>query len=150
MFPDAKIIFAIRDPRDVVLSCFRRTFKMNPSMYEFTSMLGTANLYDAVMESGEIYLERLPLTVHRVRYEDVVADFEVAARSLCDFLEVEWSEQLKEFAHTRRSIATPSSAQVARGLYEEGVGQWRHYAFAFEPVMPILRPWIDKFGYAPA
>jgi tetratricopeptide (TPR) repeat protein len=148
MFPYAKIIFAMRDPRDIVLSCFRRSFKMNPSMYEFNSMERAADFYDAVMQAGEVYLETLPLTVHRVRYEDVVADFEGAARGLCEFLGVEWSEQLKDFARTNRAIATPSSTQVARGLYEEGVGQWRRYAFAFEPVMPVLQPWIDKFGYA--
>ena len=37
VFPDAKIIFALRDPRDVVLSCFRRSFNMNASMYEFNT-----------------------------------------------------------------------------------------------------------------
>ena len=37
LFPNAKIIFAVRDPRDVVLSCFRRSFNMNASMYEFNS-----------------------------------------------------------------------------------------------------------------
>ena len=55
---------------------------------------------------------------------------------------------LKDFADTERAIATPSSAQVGRGLYDEGVGQWRRYANAMDPVMPILQPWVDKFGYA--
>jgi tetratricopeptide (TPR) repeat protein len=148
MFPGAKIIFAVRDPRDVVLSCFRRSFNMNANMYEFNTLDGAARFYDAVMTAGEVYLERLPLAVHRLRHESLVADFEVEGRALCDFLGVDWTDKLKDFASTERTIATPSSAQVGRGLNAEGVGHWRHYAAALEPVMPILQPWVEKFGYA--
>jgi len=150
MFPDAKVIFALRDPRDVVLSCFRRSFNMNANMYELTTLEGAARLYDAVMSAGDIYLERLPIEVLRIRNEDVVDDFDGASRQLCDFLRVDWTPDLRDFAATRRNIATPSSAQVARGLSSEGVGHWRHYAFALEPVLPILQPWIEKFGYPAA
>jgi tetratricopeptide (TPR) repeat protein len=147
LFPEASIIFALRDPRDVVLSCFRRAFKMNASMYEFTNLERAAFYYDAVMSAGEVYLARLPLKVHRLRYEDLVADFEGEGRSLCEFLGVEWTPALQNFAATERTIATPSSTQVARGLYSEGAGQWRNYADQLAPVAPILAPWVEKFGY---
>ena len=149
LFPGAKIIFALRDPRDVVLSCFRRSFNMNASMYEFNSIEGAAHYYAAVMAAGEAYRERLSLQIHFLRYEDLVTDFEGQARKLCDFLGVEWTEKLKDFAQTARGrpIATPSSTQVGRGLYAEGAGQWRHYDFALKPVLPILQPWIERFGY---
>jgi tetratricopeptide (TPR) repeat protein len=150
MFPNAKLIFALRDPRDVVLSCFRRSFNMNANMYELTTLEGAARLYDAVMSAGEAYLEQLPIEVLRIRNEDVVDDFDGASRRLCDFLHVDWTPGLRDFAATPRNIATPSSAQVARGLSGEGVGHWRHYAPALEPVLPILQPWIEKFGYPAA
>jgi Flp pilus assembly protein TadD len=150
MFPEAKFIFALRDPRDVVLSCFRRSFNMNANMYEFNSVFGAARFYDAVMKAGEAYLERLPVKVHQVRHEDMVADFDAAAGALCDFLAVEWTPILRQFASTERTIATPSGAQIAKGLNAEGVGHWRNYAFALEPVATILGPWIEKFGYPPA
>ncbi|HEY1879693.1 MAG TPA: sulfotransferase [Caulobacteraceae bacterium] len=148
VFPEAKIIFALRDPRDVVLSSFRRAFKMNASMYEFTSLESSARFYDAVMAAGETYTARLPLKVHRLRYEDLVTDFEREGRALCDFLGVEWTPTLQNFAATDRTLATPSGPQVARGLYSEGVGQWRNYARQLEPVAAILAPWIEKFGYS--
>jgi hypothetical protein len=148
VFPGAKIIFALRDPRDVVLSCFRRSFKINAGSYEFNTLEGAARFYDAVMTAGEVYFARLPLEVHRLRYEDLVVDFEGQARALCAFLGVEWTDGLKDFADTERAIGTPSSTQVRRGLYEEGVGQWRHYAAAMEAVMPVLQPWVEKFAYA--
>ena len=151
LFPYAKYIFAIRDPRDVVLSCFRRSFNMNPAMYEFNTLEGAARYYDAVMRAGAAYLDRLPLEVYRVKYEDLVADFDGVAQDICGFIDVEWTEDLRNFARTvgERRIATPSSVQIARGLYTEGVGQWRPYAFALKSVMPILRPWVETFGYDP-
>lgn len=152
LFPAARIIFALRDPRDVVLSCFRRSFNMNASMYEFNSIEGAAHYYAAVMEAGQAYLEKLPLQTHYIRYEDLVSDFEGQSRALCKFLDVDWTDKLKDFAETARgrSIATPSSTQVGRGLYSEGAGQWRNYDFALKPVLPILQPWIERFGYDPA
>ena len=148
VFPEAKIIFALRDPRDVVLSCFRRSFAINGVTYEFDTLERAARMYDAVMSAADVYFARLPLRSHRIRYEDLVADFEGQTRALCDFLGVEWTDQLKDFAATERAINTPSSTQVRRGLYEEGAGQWRNYAGQMAPALPILAPWIEKFGYA--
>jgi hypothetical protein len=42
LFPDAKILFALRDPRDVVFSCFRRRFGMTQQMFELLTLEGTA------------------------------------------------------------------------------------------------------------
>jgi hypothetical protein len=148
VFPDAKIIFTVRDPRDVVLSCFRRSFAINGVTYEFNSLENTARMYEAVMAAGETYLARLPFKLHRMRYEDLVADFDREGRTLCDFLGVEWTDKLRDFASTERAISTPSSTQVRRGLYEEGAGQWRNYAEPMAGVIPLLQPWIEKFGYA--
>jgi len=149
-FPTAKIIFMIRDPRDVVLSCFRRGFSINPMTYEFTTLEGTARYYAAVMEAGAAYLDRLPLDTLKIRYESLVADFEGQTKAMCDFLGIEWTARLRDFADTARAnaINTPSSTQVGRGLYESGVDQWRNYDFALKPVLPILQPWIEKFGYS--
>ena len=54
LFPSARILFALRDPRDVVLSCFRRRFGMNPAMYQLLTLEGAAAFYDAVMRLSEL------------------------------------------------------------------------------------------------
>jgi tetratricopeptide (TPR) repeat protein len=151
LFPGVKVLFAQRDPRDVVLSCFRRAFQMNAGMYQFVTLEGTARYYDAVMSLAEVYRRTLPLDMHVIRYENLVTDFEGETRAVCEFLGADWSESLSEFANTARDrqIRTPSAAQVRQGLYATGAGQWRRYAAHLEPVMPILRPWIERFGYEP-
>jgi tetratricopeptide (TPR) repeat protein len=152
LFPNARILFARRDPRDVVLSCFRRRFGMNPAMYQLLTLEGAASFYDAVMRLSELYRERLPLPQHLVRYESLVEDFECTARAACDFLGLEWNEGMVDFAAKARTrgISTPSAAQVARGLNREGQGAWRRYGEQMAAVLPILEPWVERFGYAKA
>jgi tetratricopeptide (TPR) repeat protein len=151
LFPNARILFARRDPRDVVLSCFRRRFAMNSAMYQLLTIEGAAVYYDAVMQLSELYREVLPLPQHIVRYESLVDDFEGTARATCDFLGLEWDPALFNFADKARmrGIATPSAAQVARGLNREGQGTWRRYREQLAPVLPLLEPWVQRFGYEP-
>jgi tetratricopeptide (TPR) repeat protein len=149
LFPDARLLFAQRDPRDVVLSCFRRRFAMNAAMYELLTLEGAAAYYDAVMRLSETYQDLLSLPRQLVRYESLVEDFEGTARAVCDFLGLEWHRGLLDFAANARSrgIATPSAAQVVRGLNREGQGVWRRYREQMAPVLPLLVPWVRRFGY---
>jgi Tfp pilus assembly protein PilF len=149
LFPNAKVLFALRDPRDVILSCFRRRFGMNAAMYQLLTLDGAAAYYDAVMRLVDQYTDKLPLSLHHVRYENLVADLRAEAEGVCRFIGVPWDDSMLDFAETARSreIRTPSARQVRRGLYREGVDQWRAYAKHLAPVMPLLAPWIEKFGY---
>jgi Tfp pilus assembly protein PilF len=151
LFPGARILFALRDPRDVVLSCFRRRFEMTPQMYELTSLETAANYYDLVMQLCDLYRRTLALEICDVRYEDMVGNFDEETRRVCTFLGVEWHPGLREFASSapKRSVATPSGPQLARGLFMQSMGQWRRYATQLAPILPRLEPWVARFGYAP-
>lgn len=149
LFPTAKVLLALRDPRDVVLSCFRRQFEVDLIKLELLDLETTARFYDRVMRYGELCRESLPIDVHVHRYEDMVADFEQSVRAVCAFLGIPWQDSMKDFAATARNqdIRSPSADQVRRGLYTDGVGQWRRYEKQLAPILPILRPWIERFGY---
>jgi Flp pilus assembly protein TadD len=149
LFPGAKVLFALRDPRDVVLSCFRRRFGMNAGMFEFTGLETTAAYYGAVMRLTDIYREKLALDILDTSHEALVADFEPEVRRVCDFLGVAFHEGMRAFAQRARgqNIDTPSSAQVARGLTAQGLDQWRRYAVPLQPVLPWLAPFVARFGY---
>jgi hypothetical protein len=151
IFPDAKIIVALRDPRDAVLSAFQQRFGMNPAMAQMLELGSAARYYDAAMTLLERCREKLPLDMHQVRYEDVVADLEGAARGLAAFLDLPFEPAMLEFSATarRRDIATPSARQVVQPLYARSVGRWRAYAYHLSPVLPLLAPWAERFGYPP-
>ena len=149
LFPKAIILFAERDPRDVVLSAFRRNFRMNPAMAQFTDLGSTARFYISVMKLAELYRERLPITLVPVRHERLVTNFEPEVRRICAALALDWQPQMADFAERARTrtIRTPSAQQVRRGLYADALGQWRRYASELAPVAPLLRPWVERLGY---
>jgi tetratricopeptide (TPR) repeat protein len=151
LFPDAKILFARRDPRDVVLSCFRRRFAMSNSAYQLLTLPGAANYYDAAMSLAERLAPAMSANTLVVRHESLVDDFDKAIGEVCSFLGLEWSDAMRNFADKARdrAVATPSGAQLARGLSAEGVGAWRRYAAQLEPALPTLATWVAKFGYDP-
>ena len=148
LFPQAKILFVRRDPRDVVLSCFRRRFRMNPAMYQMLTLPGAAHFYDAVMDFSAQARPLLGLEWLDVQYEQLMADFAAETRAICAFLGLEWTASMGEFAERvpRRERATPSIAQLARGLDASGVGHWQHYRAAIETVQPALARWIEGPG----
>jgi tetratricopeptide (TPR) repeat protein len=152
LFPRAKILFARRDPRDVVISCFKHRFRANPLTVEFTDLARTAQVYDRFMQLADIYREKLPLNVHVHRHEDLVEDLDAQTQAICAFIGVDWDANMRNFVETanRRNIRTPSAGQVRKGLNRDGVAAWRKYGDSIDVIKPILAPWAERFGYPAA
>lgn len=151
LFPDAKIILALRHPCDVVFSCFVTNFRANDGMSSFLRLDTAAELYDLSFDYLHRAQELLKLPMHRVVYENVVADRERELKPLFEFLELDWSDQVLEHEATakgRGRIKTASYAQVVEPLYTRSAGRWWNYRKQLEPIFPVLRPWIEKFGYS--
>jgi hypothetical protein len=151
LFPEAKIVFAVRDPRDVIFSCFRRQFAPSRFTLEFRTLESTAGFYDATMRLAELCRPNLGDSMLDIRNEDLIADFDAQSQRLCAFAGVPWSEAMRNFevAARDRTLTTRSSHQIKRGLVKDGVGAWRRYAGQLAPVLPILAPWVERFGYPP-
>jgi hypothetical protein len=151
LFPEARILFAVRDPRDVVLSCLRNNFQLNAMTYAFTDLQETAACYGASMALAEIYRAILPLGWLDVRHESLIADFEPGLAAICGFLGLAPDPAMLDVGATARgrSVRTPSARQVRVGLNLGGVGRWRPYGRELAPVLSALAPWVERFGYEP-
>jgi tetratricopeptide (TPR) repeat protein len=150
LFPDARIILALRHPCDVVLSCYLTNFKLNDGMANFLRLDSAAELYDLSFRYFEQAREVLQPTVHSIVYENIVADRDRELRPLFDFLGLEWHDDVLAHETTARSrghIKTASYAQVVEPIYSRSAGRWRNYRKHLESVIPILKPWAEKFGY---
>jgi tetratricopeptide (TPR) repeat protein len=150
LFPESRIILAVRHPCDVVLSCFVTNFKPNNGMVSFLQLKTAAELYDLSFSYFERACELLKPAVHTVVYENIVADRGRELRPLFQFLGLPWDERVLDHQTTARSrghIKTASYAQVVEPIYTRSSGRWLNYRKHLEPILPILRPWAEKFGY---
>ena len=150
IFPDAKIILAVRHPCDVALSCYTTNFKLNDGMSSFLRLDTTAELYDLSFSYFDRVQRLLPMATHTVVYEKVVADRGRELKGLLEFLGLAWSDDVLDHQKTalnRGRIKTASYSQVSEPIYSRSSGRWRNYRAHLEPILPVLKPWIEKFGY---
>ena len=152
LFPTAKILFCLRDPRDVVFGCFRRTFRMNATIFEYTTVETLAKLYSLNMQLGELYFAKLDVEKHTHKHEALVANMDAELETLCRFLGIDVDPAMRDVAATasRRDVRTPSARQIRDGLNASGVAYWTHYRRHLEAILPTLEPWALKFGYESA
>ena len=151
VFPEARIILALRHPADCSLSCFMQDFEPNAAMLNFTSLEGTSNLYDLVMSLWERYEAHLSLNVRRVHYEKLIGDLRGEVEPVLNFLGLEWDEAMADpaaHARARGTIRTPSYAQVTQPIYSTSADRWRRYEKHLAPMMPKLEKHIRHFGYS--
>jgi tetratricopeptide (TPR) repeat protein len=149
LFPGVKVIVALRDPRDCVLSNYFQMYELNPAMANNLSLSGSARQYAEVMELYLLFRTFMPGNLHEVRYEDVVGSFKNECSKLLDFLGLAWEDGLERFHETasHRRIHTPSYDQVTRPLYTDAIGKWKNYSRHLEEVAPLLQPFVETFGY---
>lgn len=151
-FPIAKFVFTLRHPCDVVLSCFMQNFQISENRISFLDLRSAASMYAATMAHWERCREVMPLDVHTIRYEDMVVNLEQELRSLVAFLGLNWNDGLldhQRVAKERGHIRTPSYSQVTEEIYTRSSGRWQKYREHLDPVLPVLAPWVEKFGYDP-
>ena len=142
LFPDARILLALRDPRDVCLSCYLQTFEMNPAMSQFLDLEDTARFYASVMGLWLHYKRTLRLNCLETRYEDVVDNLETAARRLLNFIGLGWDPAVLEFyeAARQRRVYTPSYQAVTQPVYRGSAGKWQHTQPNWLPRYRLLNP----------
>ncbi len=149
IFPDARMIFLVRDPRDVCLSCMMQTMIPTPSTMHLNAWQDCARFYAQVMEWWLQVQPRLTLPAMELKYEDAVFDFQATYSRVFEFIGLEWEESVSSF-HKKAAgkvIASPSYDQVSQPLYSSSVGRWKHYAEEYEAVEAFLGPYIKHYQY---
>jgi cytochrome c-type biogenesis protein CcmH/NrfG len=150
VFPEMKIIFALRDPRDVVVSCFMQQLPLNPVSVHFLTLEQTAAHYADAMHAWLKFRQIIKNPWIEVRYENVVADIPTETRRVLEFLGLEWDEAVLNYRDRaqRKHVHSPTYEAVTKPVYTTSIGRWRHYAAQLDSCLPTLQPYIDAFGYA--
>ncbi|HEX4349394.1 MAG TPA: sulfotransferase [Verrucomicrobiae bacterium] len=149
IFPETKFLIALRDPRDVVLSCFMQAQPLYTVTAAFLSLEGTSEDYADVMSMWRTLAPLLTGRCLEVRYEDMVADLESVARKTLDFLDVPWDARVLGFdEHARKKmVISPTYTDVTQPIYKRAQGRWLNYQKYLEPHLEKLEPFVKEFGY---
>ncbi len=147
--PEAKFLVAIRDPRDVCLSCFMQPLGFNNVSSAYLSLEGTVTQYASEMGFWRAMQPRLKNPAIEIRYEELVNDLASAARRVLNFLGVGWDERVLRFnEHAQnKTVRSVTSVDVTRPIFKTAVGRWRNYQKYLEPHLEKLEPLSKAFGY---
>ncbi len=150
LFPEARLLIALRDPRDVVLSCYLRHLPLNPVSVSFLTPERTAQRYALDMLGWLKFRDMIRAPWAEFRYEDTVADLPGVARKSLDLLGLPWDDRVLAYRErlSQKPVLSPTYEAVTKPVYTSAVGRWRHYARHLEPVLPVLEPYVREFGYA--
>jgi tetratricopeptide (TPR) repeat protein len=149
-FSETRIILALRDPRDVVLSCYLRYLPLNSVSVRFLDPARTAERYALDMTAWLKYRDMIDTPWCEIRYEDTVADAEKQARRALDTLSLPWDNQVLDYRQRlldAKRVTSPTYADVAEPIYTRAIGRWKNYERLLEPAMKTLEPFIRDFGY---
>ncbi|MBV8798479.1 MAG: sulfotransferase [Alphaproteobacteria bacterium] len=147
ILPNAKIVDARRHPLDCGWSCFKSRF---PAGQPFAHRLSDIGKHYANYAKLMAHFDGvLPGRVHRVLYEDLVANPEMELRRLFDHLELPFEDACLRFHENQRAANTVSSTQVRLPLYKTGMEQWRPYEPWLGPLKAALGDVLERYPAPP-
>ena len=136
LFPNARVIHCKRNPMDTCLSNYFQLFTVGNSFsFDLQEM---ALHYLHYLKLMAHWRKVLPLSMHEIRYEDLVNNFETEAVKLYDHVGLECKPEYLEFYKNRRSIRTASSWQARQPIYNKSVQRWKNYGKHLSPLKKAL------------
>jgi tetratricopeptide (TPR) repeat protein len=148
VFPELKLIVALRDPRDVVVSCFLRYLPVNPVSACFLTLERTVNRYLLDL-GGWLKIRDMTGDWIEVRYEDTVADLPREARRALHALAVPWDEAVLGYRQrvAQKQVLSPTYEAVFKPVFTTSIGRWRNYERRMTPFLERLAPMVKALGY---
>lgn len=136
LFPNARIIWCRRDPRDIAVSIYGENFALEEKLA--TDLGDIGHYINAQTRLMRHWQSVLPLPIHESRYEELATTLEPQSRQLIEFIGLPWDSACLDFHLNDRGVQTPSRWQVRQPIHTRSVGRWRHYAVALQPLLDVL------------
>jgi hypothetical protein len=161
LFPDARFVYVIRHPLDVVLSCFMQNFRYANFTANFVSVERAAETYHRMFTLWRATVRQFPHACRILRYEELVAAPDETLGELKEWLGWVPNGAAGDGAAgdgaagdgaagddaVAQPVTTPSYHQVIRPIYSTAAGRWRSYESHLQVARDIVAPWLEYFGY---
>jgi tetratricopeptide (TPR) repeat protein len=147
MLPNAKIIDARRHPMGCCFSGFKQHFARGQNFSYGLEDIG--GYYVDYVELMAHFDAVLPGRIHRVIYEEMVAEPEEQIRALLDYCGLPFEEACLNFHENDRAVRTASSEQVRRPIFKDAVEHWQNYESWLDPLKTALGPVLSAYPAAP-
>jgi hypothetical protein len=150
LFPETRCLIALRDPRDVVISCFMQYLPLNANSVYFLTLERAAQRYANDLGLWLKLRERIASPWLEVRYENIVTNLEQEARRTLEFLGLAWESSVLSYRERlgQKAVASPTYEAVSQPLYTRAIGRWRHYEKFLQTSLPHLQPALEALGYS--
>ena len=136
IFPNAKIIYCRRDPREIGLSCYEQNFRSGLSYaYDLEHFAIAFKQQSRIMEH---WLEVSPIDIHIVDYEQLVGSPDAIARGMVEYCGLEWDPQCLDTSKVTRPIETASAWQARQPINTGSLGKWKRYERQLQPMIEAL------------
>ena len=159
-FPNTKIIHTFRDPRAIyasrmkkkekyTLPLFNRMIRKTGIIFELYSSSITILGWQQAIQFHRRYKACYSGRYYLSKYEDLIRDPETALRNVCNFLEVDFIEEMLQPTVVNSSFVPKGQSPI--GFDVSAIDRWRKH------VHPLIYKWITlcckkqllEFGYRP-
>jgi len=134
--PNAKIIDARRHPMACGFSNFKQLYATGVTYAYSLESIGC--FYRDYLRFMRHVDQVQPGAVHHVIHDRLLDDTEREIRLMLDYIGVPFDASCLEFHKNRRSVTTPSAAQVRRPINNDGRDAWHPYERWLDPLKAAL------------
>lgn len=148
VLPSSRILYAMRDPRDVVISSLFCWLDLNTVSSHFLTTEDTVKRVVKEHDSWQRIKRLLPEGRWcETRYENTIQNPMAESCRILDWLNLTWNDSVKDYRSMaeRRGVSSPTYAEVTQPVYQGAVGRWKNYSKvlegyeeAFEPILEVL------------
>ena len=133
LFPNAKVVYCRRNPMDVLVSGYCQNLSA-----PFCDLNKAVHYHLNHRRMMDHWQRVLPIQIHTVDYEAMVADPDTQSRALVEHCGLKWDDRCLNFHKNRRAVHTPSKWQVRQPMYKTSVEKWRRYERQLQPIADQL------------
>ncbi len=136
LFPEAKIINCVREPKDNCLSIYKNLFENEGHWcYNKKELVDCYKLYADLMD---FWKKKLPNEIFDIKYEELINNPEVKIKELISAVGLDWNEKCLKYNENKNIIKTLSVNQARQKIYSTSISLYEKYK-------PFLTDFSENF-----